>query len=644
MRKVCLRKICDIAMPLVLALVFVFMPVSSYAGSGTDSLGQSIGEHGSQIKDGNIPEDFNYEEFDKDIQELLDNYQNGSVSDTVKEFNEYFSNCLVCDVFGIIFDSINELSYVVWERGKTSFLAFFAVLLALWLVFKFGGALASMVPQSPADFWHEVGVVLLKAIFVAVILTFSIGDFIGSYIVSPVVYGASSFAEAVAVSYSKVNPFSEQHPDFDVSDQSLDANRIDSSEFLEAYSASDNELTGVNKLVKPGSTREGISLKPEQRLTLEGQKYLAAKIEAEKDPKNKKKMQDLLMRSVLTNTSSTDGLVSCAESMTQYAEQSTKDMSEMEQYLKSIAKSEGKESYANIITAGATVHGILNIGTKASFICMIDTMNRELAFAKGLAASLMRYGLTAGTWKITDSIKISVPDIPIIAAGVLIWLTCFIMTLIFAFKLVDACIRLGVLSMIMPLLLIAFVFPSTKDYAKQGVKTLVHIACVFVVLAIVMALSVLLIMESFQMGLPAHTLDVGEAVKNEANAALSGRLDVYTLYNMGRIKDIAEQLNVTTRAFLGASACMIFAILSLGMVDGTAGELSGMQFGSAVGDKLGGMVTSTAMRTAQMGGRAAKVGAEGAKAVKGRWDRYKQNKGEKGGKGSGFGKSKDEGN
>lgn len=596
MRGTCLRNIYNVAVSLVLALAFALFSQTAFAASGsTDLLERAISDVGAQIQDGNVPDELT---FDDKINALLESSSDRSISETAKEFNDYFSKCMVCTVFSIIFDSINELSYVVWERSKLGFTILLGVLLALWLAFKFGGAISSLVPLDIADFWRNIGIVLMKTIFAATILSFGIGDFIGAYIISPVVYGASSFTEVVVKSYTSVNPFASKLEGFETGS---------SGTLFETYSGSSNTLTGENRPVAFGGERK-LAMEYADRLSTEELKELAVLIQNETDKNRKKQLQDLLMRSVLSNATSSKGLVSCSDGMTQHAEEAIAAAIQKEQELKRLAAVQATQSgqdYSALLTAGARVHGILNIGTKVAFMCMIDAMNRELAFGKGVGASLMKYGLTAWDAKIPYiNVTVPLPDFTIIAAGALIWIACFILMVIFAFKLIDACFRLGVLSIIMPLLLIAFVFPSTKDYAKRGLTTLVQIVCIFIVMSVILALAVLLIMEAFQFGMPTITADNHER-----------GLDVFTLYNQGKIAEMSQQMNLTTRSFLGALACIFFAIMSLGMVDSTASEFSGVQFRTTVGDKIGAMTTQGAMQVGQAGMRGVKFAAAKARNV-----------------------------
>ena len=512
-----------------------------------------------------------------------------SVTNTANDFNDYFAHCTVCTVFNIIFDTINELSYVVWERSKTSFITLLAVLLGLWFLFRFGGMLMSLVPQSPADFWRVVGVVIAKVIFVVAILSVGIGDFVGSFIVAPVVYTASDFTEAIVKGYTGLN-------------ESFD-------EMAANYKSEENYYTGDNLYLSFGKEREmdETLIPKEEPMTLLEVKELQKKID-EADGEEKAKLQGVMMRSVLWTTTSADGLASCSDGMTRYADEMVTfaiiKEQEFNRQAKELAMQHGvaEGDFVPVFSAGARIHGILNIGVKVAFLCMIDAMNRELAFGKGVGTAIMKYGLTAWRPGFAPFFgAVPLPDIVVITAGFLIWFTCFVLTLIFCFKLLDACFRLGVLSVIMPLLLIAFIFPSTKEYAKRGLSALIQIVCVFVIMSIILALSVLLVMQAFQSGTPTDDTP-----------------NIQTLYNLGKIKEIHEQMNLTARGFLGALASMVFSWLSLSMVDATAAEFSGVGFGTVVGDTAGAMVGKAAATVTQMGGRGAKLAGSKMKGKSGK--------------------------
>ncbi|CCZ21641.1 unknown [Acetobacter sp. CAG:977] len=88
------------------------------------------------------------------------------------------------------------------------------------------------------------------------------------------------------------------------------------------------------------------------------------------------------------------------------------------------------------------------------------------------------------------------PEPEVYAAGCVVWLGCWILSLVFPFYLFDAMIRLGVTAALCPLFIVAWVFPITVEFAKKGLESVLNVAFLFVCLKIILDLDVELLLTS----------------------------------------------------------------------------------------------------------------------------------------------------
>lgn len=551
-------KLISIFPALLFALIFVLLPSNVKAQSEDVSFLESLGKMASSFVDG------------------VAGATGGNVNNAVKSFLKFFTgpcpntaqvlsdnllDCWSCRIFSIIFDAINDLSYAVFEASKTGFMALLAVLLALWILYQVAGHISSFVPEDPEEFWTKMGKTFLKAIVAFAFLSLNIAHFTG-VVISPIIIGASEFSTVVVRSFAN-----ERAGQAAVTE----ANNSLLSEYSKSY-------------VVDGKTGERWS--EEQ---IEGRKQEIETMSKQADYLTTGGMA-LLAGGAALNPAS-PFLVPVGGAVTGIGiVQSIEADRQLEEMYKSIAlgRLSGGRDFASLTNCTdnvaataeaamkaaqesgdvATLKGALNPEIKASLMCMVKNMQEELSFGISVGSSIMCYSKGANHYLV-----ISYPDIPTFLAGAMIWLASFLLLLIFTFKLLDACLRLGVLSVLLPLLIVCWVFPSTSSYARQGFKSLVHIVMMFVILAIILALAILLVMMAFQG-------DTGQA----------GVSDIRTLFYLNNVEELSNSLNLSGSSMLIALACFVFAILIVGIVDNVSLEFSSVAdtgFGTTIGDRMG---------------------------------------------------------
>jgi|GEM_PF-5922485 len=594
---------------LLAALVFLPCQTTLAADSSTSTSATILSPIKSQVLD--VNESLASETEIKPVSEQASdiNYVLGRDCPTSSELLvSYLSNCWSCFLIDKVLDAVNELSFAVWEASRMEFFWLAFVLFIIWLGYRLIGHVGSIMPQSPEEFWTKVGHVLFKLIFVTVILSSTmIGEFVGRWIISPVVSGAAEFTSLVTQSFAAANEgftkeqgeenlikiagFGAAHTIYNDEGEPVEMPEPLTREDIEALHLELKQLKGFDcSGILPGPT----ALNPASVAMAPASVALASYCKSVKDGvlpgKNEQnaariaEIERLLTLSTLGGNASPNAYFNdCTSQLGQKAEE-----------IISRAEAAGNK---------AAIYGALTPESKAAFMCMVESLHQEMGFGNALGSALVCYGKTAFVLKVPLFGSYALPDIPMMLAGALIWVCCFLLSLAFTFKLVDACLRLGVLCTVMPMLLVAFIFPSTAIFAKNSVKVLVHAVVVFLILGIILALAMLLVMQAFQVG---HT----DVLPEET-------YDIRTLFYLNRIDMIHDQLNLSGRSFLAAIACFLFAILITNTTDKMAAEFSGVSdslvgstgFGDVVGNALSQVASSGTMNLAKGGATVAQMGA-----------------------------------
>lgn len=285
-------------------------------------------------------------------------------------------------------------------------------------------------------------------------------------------------------------------------------------------------------------------------------------------------------------------------------------ISETEKYEKSLEemnRSRTAEDLNNLTSCGigemtegeaAADGNMFNAQIRSALECMVQGLYKEVAFGLAMASSMVCNSWTANTYLI-----IRYPSIGLLLAGIALWLTCFFILLIFTFKIIDATFRLGVVGTILPLLIVAWVFPQSTEYAKTGFKILVRVILTYIMIAIIMALVIIMMLQAFQ------GPDGGENLRQ--------------LFLDNNVRAMSKEIEFPALNFLMALFCCLLAVTIMKTVDKIASEYAGVDFGADAASKVGAMAMQGAANVAQSSVSLAKAAVA------------KMNGGRSGGKGGG---------
>ena len=433
---------------------------------------------------------------------------------------DHVSNCWSCFLVEKIFDAIDTVSTGVYELTAGPSRMVLTVLLGLWLLYHLGKHLMSFSPQEPADFWTKMGKTLFKAMFAGALLTMPI-SYVSNLLISPIVVGAVEFNQVIIKSYAGLDETTET-----LSRKT----ELDKPLFYDAISKDQRNMW---------------------RLISETGQFTA----------------DIYSSFPLTlplgiNTHAAFGIV-------------LRWLEEMDAYENlSAAPSFATMSGCSLSLAEPDMDEgrMLNTQIYNALGCLTEMIHKEVSFGMAFASAII-----CKSWHAASYFFFNGPDFVMLISGIMIWLTCLIILVVFVFKVLDALIRLGILASVLPFLIVAWVFPSSMNYAKQGFKMLVHVMMNFIVLAIVIALAILMLITAFEL-------------ENE---------NLRQMCMLNDIQGLRDAMDLSGSSFFFAFACCFFGVKVMNVVDKTASEYTEVEFGSQAGDKVGAMASYVTATTLQ---------------------------------------------
>ena len=217
--------------------------------------------------------------------------------------------------------------------------------------------------------------------------------------------------------------------------------------------------------------------------------------------------------------------------------------------------------------------GLLPYYLYSQLDCFIRAIQYELAFPQAIGSSLMCVSMhTAGSdpgflKNITDY---RLPDISMLFQGLLIWAFAWLLSLAFAFYLVDATVRLGIVGALMPFLIACWPFKITSKYTNQGFTMFMNTFFTYVFMGLVITIN---------MQLMGVSLTGGKGGLEAIESALNGN----------KVSVLKDLLDIGFAGFLILIASCIFGFKICGQASELAGSMAGGGGGSSLAPEIGGM-------------------------------------------------------
>lgn len=254
----------------------------------------------------------------------------------------------------------------------------------------------------------------------------------------------------------------------------------------------------------------------------------------------------------------------------------------------------------------------------SNLVCYITVIQREIGFMQAIGSSLLCIGgHSMMKLNFTDGFQMAVVGFILAAFG-------FLLSIAFAFYLVDAVVQLGIVGALLPFLIASWPFKSTTKYANTGFQMLLNSAFIFVFMGLVVSVNLRLVgasvdetartsmterlkeISSNKVGdANAQTFKFNESAYNEETGALQisqsdavmvrmgGLSSIYMAINAQNITELKNLTDISGMDFLIMVFCCIFGFKFT-------------QQAQSLADKMAsGSVSKIAPSIATMGGSAA---------------------------------------
>ena len=228
------------------------------------------------------------------------------------------------------------------------------------------------------------------------------------------------------------------------------------------------------------------------------------------------------------------------------------------------------------LTDGLSVaSGYYSTALFAKVNCFIFSIQKELSIAISTGSSLMCVAVNSAT-----NLGF-IPDFSMLICGFVLWALAWLLTLAFAFYLIDAVVRLGIIGGLMPFLIAAWPFKITRGYTKKGWDMFLNTFFTFVFLGLVISVSIELAFQSM-------------------NGGEGGFEKIQDLLNGDQVEPLKKAMDISGLGMVFMILCCIFAFKLCGEATNLAAQMSGAS-SSDIGSRI-----------ASLGGGVAKWGAKTA--------------------------------
>lgn len=285
-----------------------------------------------------------------------------------------------------------------------------------------------------------------------------------------------------------------------------------------------------------------------------------------------------------------------------------------------------KECASTINIANDTA--LLPVTLFAKLDCFIRAIQSEIAVSQAIGSSLICVGRNEA------SNAIGIWDFGMVFQGLIIWGFAIMLSLSFAFYLIDATVMLGIVGALMPFLIASWPFKVTSSYTKKGLEMFLNTFFVYVFMGIVVSVNMQLIGQAITGGQTVESIskpgDEETTVKNESSGG--GFAELTEALNGDKVEKLRELTDIGFGGFLILLCCCIFGFKFTSQATALAEKMSGGG-GVGIGSQIGGMAAGGAAALAK------KASAPARKAVSNKANELTSKAGNAIGKKLGLGKN-----
>lgn len=236
-------------------------------------------------------------------------------------------------------------------------------------------------------------------------------------------------------------------------------------------------------------------------------------------------------------------------------------------------------------------NGVMPAYLYTNLDCFIRAVQAEVAVPQSVGSSLMCVARNAGKESI-GPVRNVLWDFGMMFQGFAIWVMGWIISLAFAFYLIDATIQLGIIGALMPFLIACWPFKATRNYTSKGWGIFMNTFFVYVFMGLVVSINV-------------------ELLGQGLTGSKGGFDAIMKALNGNNVQELKKLLDIGFAGFLVLVACCLFAFKLTGQASDLAGTMAGGG-GPKIGANIGGLAYGAATKGVQ---GTLKTGLGAAKAV-----------------------------
>lgn len=210
--------------------------------------------------------------------------------------------------------------------------------------------------------------------------------------------------------------------------------------------------------------------------------------------------------------------------------------------------------------------------------CFIRSVQAEISTAQSIGSTLMCVSRNVAAEPLSVAgvtiINNAIWDFSMFFQGLLIWILAIIISLAFAFYLIDATVRLGIIGALMPFLVACWPFKKTSGYTNKGWTMFLNTFFTYAIMGLVISVNIQLIMQALTGG-------------------KGGYAEIQRLIDGNEIAALQEILDIGFAGFLVLLGCCLFGWKLTGQATALAGTFASGG-GSPIAPNIGGLAASGA--------------------------------------------------
>lgn len=220
--------------------------------------------------------------------------------------------------------------------------------------------------------------------------------------------------------------------------------------------------------------------------------------------------------------------------------------------------------------------------------CFIRKVTQEIAVSQSMGSSFMCVARNSGAhWY-------GMWDLTMFFTGLIIWVFAWMISLAFAFYLIDAIIRLGIIGALIPFLVAAWPFKITQGYTSKGWGMFMNAFFTFVFMGLVISVNI-------------------ELSAQAATGGEGGVEKIIELMNGDNVDELLKVMNIGLSGLIFLILCCVFGFKLCAEAASLASQMGGPG-GSGIGSKIGsaaaGAAKGLATRAGKLGLGAASLAAD----------------------------------